>query len=101
MTLDLENQVHIVLGSSRGIGRGIARALLAEGARVVITGRDRVSLNDTTRELEAEYINRVLSFGGDVGSPATLGELQDVTLRKWGHIDGVVANAGAVRAIPD
>ena len=101
MTLDLEDRVYVVLGSSRGIGRGIARALLAEGARVVVTGRDRASLDEATRELLADYSDRVIGIAGDLGSPATLAEVQDVTLRKWGRVDGVVANAGAVRPVPD
>jgi 3-oxoacyl-[acyl-carrier protein] reductase len=41
MDLGLENQVVFVAGSSRGIGKAIAATLLAEGASVVLTGRER------------------------------------------------------------
>ena len=51
MDLKLNDQVAFVAGSSRGIGRAIAAALLAEGARVVLTGRDEPSLEAAYAEL--------------------------------------------------
>ncbi|MGA7957005.1 MAG: SDR family NAD(P)-dependent oxidoreductase, partial [Xanthobacteraceae bacterium] len=46
MELGLKGKVALVTGSSRGIGRGVARALAAEGCDVMLTGRDAAALNE-------------------------------------------------------
>ena len=51
MNLHLTDQTAFIVGSSRGIGRAIAAALLAEGANIVLTGRDETSLRATEAEL--------------------------------------------------
>jgi len=101
MDLQLTDQVAFISGSSRGIGRAIAGAFLSEGARVVITGRDSGSLEQTERELgEAFGADRVLSFCGDL----TRGEEVEVavtrTLQQWERIDALVANLGQGRGTP-
>ena len=47
MELGLKGKTALVTGSSRGIGRGIALALAAEGCDVMLVGRDRAALDDT------------------------------------------------------
>lgn len=100
MTFELADRVYVVFGSSRGIGLGIARALLGEGARVVITGRDKTSLERAAGELVLEHPDRVESCPGDLTDPATLAAIEGAALRRWGRIDGLVASAGAVKPAP-
>lgn len=97
MTLDLDGRVFVVLGSSRGIGRGIAAALLAEGASVVVTGRDRDRLEATAVDLRRDHPDRVASCAGDLAAASTLAAVSETIASRWPSIDGVVANAGAVR----
>ena len=101
MTLDLDDRVYLVLGSSRGIGLVIAQALLGEGGRVVLTGRDPATLEATARALLDEHPDRVISCAGDLGQPATLATVEDATHQRWGRLDGIVANIGGVRPVPE
>jgi 3-oxoacyl-[acyl-carrier protein] reductase len=92
MDLKLKDQVVFVAGSSRGIGRAIAEALLAEGARVVVTGRDQVSLERTRAELSA--MGDVLAIAGDFVDPGVIVDALENTVEKFGRIDHLVANLG-------
>lgn len=100
MTLDLQDRVVIVLGSSRGIGRGIAATLADEGARVVLTGRDRASLDRAAAELAVAHPDRVCAVCGNLSEPETLASVEAATLGRWNRLDGIVANTGAVRPVP-
>ncbi len=92
MDLKLSSQVAFVAGSSRGIGRAIAAALLAEGARVILTGRDAERLAATERELNAG--TRVLSIAGDFSLKHTIDAAFDRASRHFGQIDHLIANLG-------
>lgn len=95
MDLQLTNQVVFVAGSSRGIGRAIASALLAEGARVVLTGRDEASLRTTQAELAGpETHDRVLAVRGDFTHAETIARAFERTLQHFGRLDHLVANLG-------
>jgi 3-oxoacyl-[acyl-carrier protein] reductase len=92
MDLGLTDQVVFVAGSSRGIGRGIAAALLAEGARVVLTGRDAASLEATRVELGQD--DRVLAIAGDFGDAEVIAGAFARTVERFGRIDHLIANLG-------
>ena len=66
MNLNLYDKVFVISGSSRGIGKGIAEVLLAEGARIMLTGRDPASLSSTFDELHNKFSGRVLQCAGDL-----------------------------------
>lgn len=51
MDLGLDGQAALVAASSRGLGRAVATALAAEGARVMVSGRDKASLANTAGEI--------------------------------------------------
>jgi 3-oxoacyl-[acyl-carrier protein] reductase len=84
----LTDQVAIVTGGARGIGRGIAGVLAAEGARVVIVDRDAELGEETAASLE------VRAIGADVTDEASVAAMAARVVRELGRIDIVAANAG-------
>ncbi|MBL7502040.1 SDR family oxidoreductase [Frankia sp. CNm7] len=91
----LHGKVAIVTGAGGGVGRGIALALAAEGADLVLAGRTPASLDDCRREIEA-LGRRALGARCDVGVADDLGELVAATLREFGRLDVLVNNAAFV-----
>ena len=95
MDMELKDKVVFVAGSSRGIGRAIAAALLVEGARVVITGRDEGSLEQARSEIAGVAgQDRVLAIAGDFADAGTIAKAFEQTVRAFGRIDHLVANLG-------
>lgn len=86
----LENKVCIVTGSSRGLGRAIARGYAAEGAIVAITYRDKRQ----DAEAIAEEIGADLVLQMDVRSREQIRQAFHLVHEKHGHIDVLVNNAG-------
>jgi NAD(P)-dependent dehydrogenase (short-subunit alcohol dehydrogenase family) len=86
----------LVTGGTRGIGRAIAKALLADGARVLITGRDRAAADAAARELGAELGDaaRVAGMAADVRRRADVDAAVAEAVRRFGGLDVVVNNAG-------
>ncbi len=95
MDLGLSGKVAFVGGSSRGIGKAIARSFLAEGARVVVTGRGRDSLEKASGELTREFgVDAVLAVEGDLTKPGPIDAALNSTAERFGTIDCLVANIG-------
>lgn len=95
MDLQLSNQVAFIAGSSRGIGRAIAATLLAEGANIVLTGRDGASLRTTAAELTTPATrDRILAVRGDFTHAETIARALDLTVKHFGRLDHLVANLG-------
>ena len=69
MDLGLKGRKAIVCASSRGLGRGCATALAAEGVEVVINGRDAAHLNTVAAEIRAATGARVIAVAADVATP--------------------------------
>jgi len=89
----------VVTGGSRGIGRAIATAILADGGRVMITGRDEARLGRAVQELEAQAAGRVAGFQLDVRDPSGAESLVNETIRRFGGLDTLVNNAGLGRFV--
>lgn len=86
--MELNNAAALVTGGSEGIGRAIAEALIAEGAKVTITGRRKDFLSVIAEEIGADWI------AGDVGvEEDAVRTVQEVIARN-GHLDILVNNAG-------
>jgi 3-oxoacyl-[acyl-carrier protein] reductase len=89
----LSGQVALITGSSRGIGKAIARKLVQLGASVSLCGRDRKALEATEREL-CELSSKVLARSADVTNANDISALVHATEEKLGPISLLVNNAG-------
>lgn len=90
--MQLEGKVAAITGGTRGIGRGIVEAFLAEGATVVMNGRSEEKGARALSELSAG--DQAYFIAGDVTQEATLSGLVDETVDRYGKIDILVNNAG-------
>ena len=93
-TESLQGQVALVTGGSRGIGRAIARALVAEGAKVVITGRNEARLSAACREIESAGPGKVESVPADVKEYTDMERAVNAAVTRFGGLDVLVNNAG-------
>jgi len=92
MDLGLKDQVAIVTGGSRGIGRAAAEALLREGAKVVVSSVRPASVEAAVKELTA--LGTVEGIVADVTVEADVVRLVAETVDLFGGLDIMVANAG-------
>lgn len=90
----LEGKAAIVTGSTRGIGRAIARALAAQGAKVLVCGRSADASQAVARELAQETGAMVVGQACDVGDSGQVAALFARAEQEFGGIDIVVNNAG-------
>ena len=86
----LQDKIAIVTGASRGIGRSIAEVFVREGAKVVICGRKRDTLEAVAREIGPN----VRAVACHVGRPEEIHNLVESAAREFGRIDILVNNAG-------
>ncbi|MGY1942871.1 glucose 1-dehydrogenase [Nocardia asiatica] len=93
-----DGQVALVTGGSSGMGLATARRLLTEGARVVVTGRDKTRLDAAVAELNGD--DRVVAIPGDAGRVADLDALVAAIRDRHGRLDVVFANAGVASFQP-
>lgn len=91
---DLSGTTAVITGSSRGIGLAIARALLGQGAAVLINGYAPEETAAAQKLLSAEYPDRVAALAGDVSDGTFAQQLVDEVVQAFGRIDHVVCNAG-------
>ena len=89
MQLGLQDRVCVVTGSTAGIGLETARMLAAEGARVVVSGRDAERVEAARSEVGA-----VLGVAGDLSRPEAPGELIGRAEAELGQVDCLVNNVG-------
>src|SRR2546427_10051724 len=103
---DLNGKVALVTGATRGIGKSIAEELARAGARIALCSRKAEACEEVRREFESKGFE-VLARSCNVSHREDLQALIDGTVRRWGRIDIVVANAainpyyGPLTGIPD
>jgi NAD(P)-dependent dehydrogenase (short-subunit alcohol dehydrogenase family) len=88
----LKDKVILVTGSTTGIGEAIARRSIAEGARVVIHGRDV----ERGQAIVNEFAGRAALAVADLADPNSPPQLIDTALRTFGGLDAIVNNAASV-----
>jgi len=86
----LQGKSAIVTGASRGIGLATARLFAAEGAHVVLVGRDAARLDDAAASIGPQAV----PIAGSVEDPDTIARATDAALAATGHIDILINNAG-------
>src|SRR5262249_35860387 len=96
MDLALNGKVALVTGSSRGIGRGIALALAAEGCDLVLTGRDQRALDELADAIRLRDCKAIV-VPLDLRAEDAPGRLIDATRREFGHLDILINNAGTTK----
>ena len=89
MELGLEDRVCVVTGSTAGIGLETARLLAAEGAKVVVTGRDQERVDAARADADA-----VLGVAADLSAPEAPGKLIVRAEAELGQVDCLVNNVG-------
>jgi 3-oxoacyl-[acyl-carrier protein] reductase len=93
----LKDQVALVTGGSRGIGRAIVKALAAEGAKVAFVYRGNQAAADSLVQEITQSGGTVLALQADVADPAAAQQCADRVQKEWGRIDILVNNAGVIR----
>jgi NAD(P)-dependent dehydrogenase (short-subunit alcohol dehydrogenase family) len=90
----LQDKVAIVTAAGRGIGRGIAEALAAEGAHLVVNSYSQDTTAATLAAVQALGA-KAAALHGDITDPQKMLELRDLALQEFGQIDILVNNVGA------
>src|SRR5256885_2062182 len=100
MELGLAGRVALVCGSTKGLGRAVAKALAQEGARVAVNGRHQDSVERVAQQLEAETSRTVVPLVADVGIPAEAEGMVERVARELGRLDILFCNASGPPAAP-
>ncbi|MFI6062274.1 SDR family oxidoreductase [Streptomyces sp. NPDC051286] len=90
MDLGLKDRVYIVTGATRGLGHATARELAADGAKVIITGRDGKRAEAAAAELGPD----VVGVAADNGEPGAAQRLVDAAHERFGRLDGILISVG-------
>jgi len=93
----LQDQVAIITGASRGIGRAVAQTLAAEGAKVVVNYARSSDAADAVVAQIRQQGGEGIALQADVSQADQVDTLIQTTLDKWGRIDVLVNNAGITR----
>jgi 3-oxoacyl-[acyl-carrier protein] reductase len=95
MDLRLADRVHIVTGGARGLGRASAEALVAEGARVVLSGRSQESLDEAVAALDDSAGRQAaVAVVADNAERETPARLLAAAHDTWGRVDGALISVG-------
>jgi len=90
----MSGKVAVVTGSTRGIGRAIAEALLKEGIRVVVTARTAQDVEERVKAYQEDFSGRVAGFPCDVRKYEQVKNLMAYAVETFGGLDILVNNAG-------
>jgi 3-oxoacyl-[acyl-carrier protein] reductase len=92
MDLGLADRVYVLTGASRGLGFATAEALVADGARVVISSRDASRVAEAVAALGGG--SQAAGIAADLAEPSAPRELVDVAIERFGRLDGALISVG-------
>jgi NAD(P)-dependent dehydrogenase (short-subunit alcohol dehydrogenase family) len=93
VSFDLKNKVILITGASRGIGRSVALNCARAGAEVIISGRTIGALEELDDEISKDG-GQATIVELDQADTAAMSRLGQAIAKRWGRLDGFVANAG-------
>jgi 3-oxoacyl-[acyl-carrier protein] reductase len=95
--MKLKDQVAVITGGAQGIGRAVAEAFAAEGAKIVLSDINAELAQKAADEIAAKHGVGTLAMAGDVSSMDDCDKLMQAALDKFTRIDILVNNAGITR----
>jgi 3-oxoacyl-[acyl-carrier protein] reductase len=90
MDLGLKDRVYVVTGATRGLGNATARELVADGAKVIVSGRDEKSVAEAAAELGPNAVGVAV----DNADPEAAARLIAAAREHWGRFNGVLISVG-------
>lgn len=94
MDLGIKNKIALVTASTRGLGRGCAEQLAAQGCCVAICSRNPAEAEQAAQKMAAEFNTTVKGYAADMGDPEQITRLVASVQADLGHPDILVTNAG-------
>ena len=94
MDLGLSGRVYVLTGASRGLGFATAKALVADGAKVVISSRDQARVEAAIAELNRERDEPARGVAADLADADTPGLLLQAAQDAFGRVDGALISVG-------
>lgn len=98
MDLGLSGRVYLLTGATRGLGRAAAEALVADGARVVVSGRTPSAVEEAVAALTgadgADGADRAVGVVADNADADTPARLLEAARSRWGRVDGALISVG-------
>jgi 3-oxoacyl-[acyl-carrier protein] reductase len=96
----MEGRTYLVTAASKGLGFSVARELLREGARVMISSSNEQNLRVAAEKLRGEGLRGFETTVCDLSHAENIDQLVDKTYAQFGHLDGLVTNCGGPPAGP-
>ena len=90
----MTKKIVLVTGAGSGVGRAVALAFLAQGDSAVLTGRRRDALDETAASAGADAAARIMIHPADVADAASIADLFDAAVARFGRLDVLFNNAG-------